>query len=323
MSGETVCARVRRTLPAKSLIRNTARKLLRSLQLRRDHVRFSGSILPPAGMRRCPDLLDDACYLSSAEWQARRLRDQFRCRPETRVLDVGCGPGRLATGIIRVFGRMDYTGNDVDRDAILWCKKHIEARHPTFKFHLLPVRNERYNPRGLDLTPGFQFDLPSGAFDLIYVYSVFTNMAERDMRIYLTDFRRLLADDGQVFFTAYAEDGVPPVTINPDGYISRPCSGPLHAVRYERAHLLSLLEELGYGVEQFDHRIEVNGQSAICLTRSRLNLRSRCARVGHGDAVVPAAAFAARPETVRTSDGRLSRSSKHPRSPADTRSRPR
>jgi hypothetical protein len=161
---------------------------------------------------------------------------------------------------------MEYTGNDVHRDSILWCKKHIEARHPTFRFHLLPVRNERYNPRGLDLTPGFQFDLPARGFDLIHVYSVFTNMAESDMRIYLMDFRRLLAEDGQVFFTAYAEDGVPPVTINPERYISRPCSGPLHAVRYERTHLLSILEELGYAVEQFEHRVEVNGQSAICLS---------------------------------------------------------
>lgn len=249
-------------------IRNTARKLLHSLQPRRDYVRFSGSILPPTELRRCPDLVGDACYLSSAESMATRLRDRFGCRPETRLLDVGCGPGRLATGIIRVFGRMDYTGNDVHRDSILWCKKHIAARHPTFKFHLLPVRNERYNPRGLDLTPGFRFDLPERGFDLIHVYSVFTNMAESDLRIYLMDFRRLLAEDGRVFLTAYAEDGVPPVTVNPERYISRPCSGPLHAVRYERTHLLSLLEGLGYAVERFEHRVEANGQSAISLTRS-------------------------------------------------------
>jgi len=156
----------------------------------------------------------------------------------------------------------------VHRDSILWCKKHIEARHPTFRFHLLPVRNERYNPSGVDLTPGFQFDLPPRGFDLIYLYSVFTNMAESEMRTYLTDFRRLLAEGGRVFFTAYAEDAVPPVTINPEGYISRPCSGPLHVVRYERTHLLSLLDELGYAVEQFGHRAEVHGQSAICLTKT-------------------------------------------------------
>src|SRR5262249_24080529 len=57
--------------------------------------------------------------------------------------------------------------------------------------------------------------------------------------------------------------------------------------------------------------------------RTRLNRRSKGVLVGQAYAVVRAAAFAARPETVRTSGGRPSRNSKRPRSPDDTRSRPR
>src|SRR5262245_36038902 len=57
--------------------------------------------------------------------------------------------------------------------------------------------------------------------------------------------------------------------------------------------------------------------------RTRLSRRSKCVLVGRACAVVRAAAFAARPETVRTSGGRPSRNSKRPRSPDDTRSRPR
>jgi SAM-dependent methyltransferase len=249
-----------------------AKKLLgsvRRLLPRTDYVRFAGSVLPPRDMRSCGvEFRDDAFYLSSAESLAKSVRDRFGCRPETRILDVGCGQGRLATGIIRILGAMNYIGIDVHRDSIQWCKRHIEARYPIFKFHLLPVRNERYNPRGVALTPGFRFDLPSGGFDLICLYAVFTNMSEVDMCIYLTALRHLLAHTGRVFFTAYAEDGVPPVTVNPEGYIAKRCSGPLHVVRYARSYLLSLVAQLGYAVERFDHAVEVNGQSAVCLSKS-------------------------------------------------------
>jgi ubiquinone/menaquinone biosynthesis C-methylase UbiE len=247
---------------------STTNALIQRFGFRKEFVRFSGSILPPKEARWCgPEFRNDAYYLRSAEWEAKRLLDRMGCNRETRILDMGCGQGRLPIGLIRVFGDMAYTGIDVHRNSIRWCKEHIERRRPAFQFRWLHLRNERYNPDGMLLVPGFQFDIPSRSMDVVYLHSVFSNMNQNDMLVYLTDFRRILVDRGKLFFTAYVEDNVPPVSINPEDYVFKSCSGPLHVVRYERTHLLSLIHQLGYAVEDFDFGTEVAGQSSLYLTR--------------------------------------------------------
>jgi SAM-dependent methyltransferase len=227
-------------------------------------------------MRLCdPEFKDDAFYLESAESEANRLATHFGCGRHTRVLDIGCGQGRLATGIIRVIGDIDYIGIDVDKESIDWCRRYIERHHKSFHFHRLDVANERYNPRGVPLSDGFQFKLAPTSVDIVYLYAVFSNMTEHDMRIYLKDCARILADGRDVFFTAYVEDDVPDISINPDGYIYESCVGPLHVVRYNRLHLFTILSELGYRVEKFTHRSEADGQSAIYLRRVNSTPRDR------------------------------------------------
>jgi len=81
----------------------------------------------------------------------------------------------------------------------------------------------------------------------------------------LRDFRRLLASNGRLFFTSFAEEGVPDLSINPKGY-RREWSGPLHCVRYRRGFLESLLESSGFKVDRFDYETETDGQSAFACS---------------------------------------------------------
>lgn len=229
---------------------------------------YSGSILPAPDLRWCGlKFKDHAFYLQSAENEAKRLGSIFGCDKDTKVLDIGCGQGRLPIGILRVIGELNYIGIDVDEKSITWCKKYIEKNHPSFRFQHLDVANERYNPRGHHLGAGFKFDLPKDSFGIIYLYSVFSHMREKDMRLYLSDFLRLLEDDGKVFFTTFVEEQVPNISINPDGYVHKKCSGKLLVVRYEKSYLFSILDEIGFMVERFSHRTEDNGQSGIYLRK--------------------------------------------------------
>ena len=87
------------------------------------------------------------------------------------------------------------------------------------------------------------------------------------MRIYLKEFLRILDKEGKIFFTTFVEPNVPEISINPDNYVLKKYSGPLHVVRYNKSYLFSIFDELGYSIEDFTHATETNGQSTIYLTR--------------------------------------------------------
>lgn len=236
---------------------------------RKDYIVVSGSVIPSKHRRCCgPEFKDHSFYLKSAEAEATRLVTQFGCNRSSKVLDIGCGQGRLPIGILRVIGEIDYLGIDIVQQSVDWCNRHIGRAHPSFRFSHLNVYNERYHRDGIKLDGTFRFDVASESIDIVYLFSVFSHTTEEDMRIYLRDFRRVLRKTGKIFFTAFVEENVPSFSINPDGYIFENCRGPLHIVRYNKAYLFSILEELGYRVEAFTHGTEADRQSAIYLGRS-------------------------------------------------------
>jgi SAM-dependent methyltransferase len=243
-------------------------RAIRKILPRKEYVKVSGSIIPSPDRRWCgPEFKDDKFYLKSAEGEASRLIKYLGCTQESRVLDVGCGQGRLPIGILRVIGEINYTGIDVHRRSIDWCNRHIERDHPSFQFKHVKLYNERYNKDGIKIENGFRFEVEPKSADIIYLFSVFSHTTEEDMKAYLKDFRRILEDKGKIFFTTFIEEDVPNISINPENYLSK-CSGPLHIVRYNKNYLFSILHESGYSILSFNHRTEVGGQSSIYLSKN-------------------------------------------------------
>jgi SAM-dependent methyltransferase len=229
--------------------------------------RHEGLTLPPAPLRRCTvEFKHDAYFAASARREARRLIERCGLTAASRVLDIGCGPGRLPLGLIAELGAVRrYEGVDVDRHAIAWCRRWITPEHDVFRFTHLDVRNERYNAGGeIRLDERFRFDFDDGGFDVIYLYSVFTHMVAAEIGIYLAELRRLLAPRGRVFLTAYIEDGVPDVSVNPPGYRQASIT-PLHRVRLSRRYFERLVARHALAVARLDHAAEHDGQSGIYL----------------------------------------------------------
>jgi SAM-dependent methyltransferase len=232
-----------------------------------DHVLFETYTLPVKRLRTGgTEFQDNAYLLQSARNEAQRLLDYCQLKDKERVLDVGCGFGRLPIGLIDIPLEISYLGLDVNPVAVDWCQRHITTRRSELQFMHLNINNERYNPDGLPLDNQYHFPLPASSFDIIYLYSVFSHMVLPDVEIYLRDFRRLLNSNGRLFFTAFAENDVPDMSVNPPHYRDIEWKSALHCVRYNFDFLSSLINRSGFQLTEFVYEQETNGQSAFYLS---------------------------------------------------------
>ncbi len=249
----------------KSLIKSLARPLTKLLEP--EYSELDGTRIPAPHLRfGGQNFATDQDFLDSADREGRRLVEAFGIDQNSRVLEIGCGPGRLAIGILRACGEIaSYRGLDVREDAVAWGNKHIGSQHPSFRFGHVDVQNDRYNPTGEAWSAQQALPVGDDRFDLVYLYSVFSHMTLEDMRRYLGAIREVLCPGGRVFFSTFVEEEVAEFEVNPAGY-KQDWRGELHCVRIERGFLEQLVQEFGFRVDEFHYATEADGQSAIYLS---------------------------------------------------------
>ncbi len=125
-------------------------------------------------------------------------------QPNERVLDLGCGVGRMAVPLTQYLSDAgSYTGADVSHDAIDWCRRCITPNYPNFRFEHLDIEHPLYNPLGAASAETFRLPFPDGAFDVICLVSVLTHLGTAALTNYASEISRLLAPGGRCFATAF------------------------------------------------------------------------------------------------------------------------
>jgi SAM-dependent methyltransferase len=104
----------------------------------------------------------------------------------SRVLDFGCGCGRLARHASK-FTSAEFYGVDYNRRLIDWCRGNLPGHYS---------QNE--------LRPPLSFE--SGDFDVVYLLSVFTHLREPTQREWLKELQRVVAPGGHCVITFHDED---------------------------------------------------------------------------------------------------------------------
>jgi SAM-dependent methyltransferase len=105
----------------------------------------------------------------------------------TRVLDFGCGPGRVTRWLEPLTATWELHGCDIDKQAIDWDQKHLPFA--TFEH------------------TGAEPPLPysDGYFDLVINHSVFTHIDERYQDLWLEELRRVVAPGGLLILSIHGE----------------------------------------------------------------------------------------------------------------------
>jgi SAM-dependent methyltransferase len=125
-------------------------------------------------------------------------------RPDDRVLEIGCGIGRMArvlAAVLRPPG--SYDGFDVVAPGIAWCESRYRDTPAPFRFRHADLRNPAYNPDGAVAATDYRFPYEDGAFDLVIATSLFTHLLDAAADHYLGEAARVLVGGGRLLSTWY------------------------------------------------------------------------------------------------------------------------
>jgi len=160
--------------------------------------------LPPADLRVG---VGEGHYYKVGEDIVQRLKAVAGLNPASRVLDVGCGLGRVAWPLARELGPLgSYDGFDAVAAYIDWCANGLALDPQRVRFHWFDIRSSVYNPGGTIQGDALVFPWREGAFTLTIATSLFTHLSAEGTRNYLQQISRTLAKGGRMFASFFVLD---------------------------------------------------------------------------------------------------------------------
>lgn len=114
----------------------------------------------------------------------RRYRELNTIR---RMLDWGCGCGRVTAQFLLDGAISAVHGCDIDPEAIMWCSENLK---PATFLHIDPWPPTPYN---------------DATFDLVIGYSVFTHLERQAQKAWLEEIKRITAPGGLFLASTHGE----------------------------------------------------------------------------------------------------------------------
>jgi len=160
-------------------------------------------LVPP---RRLRGFTGDSDFLATGEELLALMREHGGLEPSSRVLDVGCGIGRVArmlAGVLDPVRGGAYVGFDPVAEAIAWCGERYPAH---LRFVHADLRNAMYNPDGAVEPTAYRFPVDDGWATLVVATSVFTHLDAAETAHYLAEVRRAIAPGAIALLTFFLLD---------------------------------------------------------------------------------------------------------------------
>ena len=181
------------------------------------------------------------------------LLERFGLDSSDRILEIGCGIGRLAYALTSFLGSSgSYAGVDIQSEPIDWLNEHYAPQLPNFRFDVVRRLTPR-PPAKRGLRPGkapapgpgrLPFD--DDSFDVVCAFAVFTRMSLEEIRLQLRESVRVVRAGGYGVFTINAVTAEDERPVNVNGRAFFPLEEGVYTAFPDnpRKHVLALDEAL-------------------------------------------------------------------------------
>lgn len=124
----------------------------------------------------------------TASWLANHLKKHIQLK-QVRILDWGCGPGRIIRHLPNVTGvGCEFYGTDYNAKSIAWCSENLPGIH--------------FNHNSLEA----KLPYVNNFFDAIYGISIFTHLSERMHFAWFSELFRVLKPGGIMLLTTQGKN---------------------------------------------------------------------------------------------------------------------
>jgi len=146
-----------------------------------------------------------------------------------RILDFGCGAGRMLRWLAYLADECELWGADVSAEHILWCQQHLS---PPFRF--------------VTTTSCPHLPFEDCYFDLVYAGSVFTHIPDL-ADAWLLEIRRILRPGGLAYLTVHDRSTLQCLERSPRRPLARRLSSLPESLRFWRHDFGMFTIKRGFG----------------------------------------------------------------------------
>lgn len=163
------------------------------------------------------DVLEE--WFRWAEEWSLLLRLYGKITPNTKMLEIGCGLGRIVFPLRYILSSEgSYSGFEICEEKVDFLNNTFHKAYPNFNFVWANIHNTYYNPNGKLSAKEYTFPYPDNSFDVVFAASVFTHMLPEAAANYFKETARVLKPDGRAVFSFFILNNYNPKQPRPKGF---------------------------------------------------------------------------------------------------------
>ncbi|MEP0315530.1 class I SAM-dependent methyltransferase [Hyphomonas sp.] len=158
---------------------------------------------PSIEVQKIPsNLFGEEAMLAAAPFY-RILSEEAELGPKTKVLDFGCGWGRISRFLLRTVKEQNISGVDVEPRTLQAARTAMPLA--TFT----------------QIAPGDRLPFDDNSFDVAFSNSVFSHLSEASHRLYMAELARCLKSKGVLLISFLDKDNLERVVATPEGWLGK------------------------------------------------------------------------------------------------------